>query len=186
VAISHPGRDSDPPAVPDKPSRQRGVGPTLLYAVLSANAVSQVGDMMVAVALPWFVLKTTGRVVQMGRAGAAVGIGTLLSSISGGPLVDRFGCSAASFGAMLGAFGAGALLGTLAFRLVGHRLPRRFTFLTCLLLVAPVVMFGSLAATPALAALLVALAVSGAIFGPMNSLCATAIQETTPRVSSGG
>jgi predicted MFS family arabinose efflux permease len=380
VTISDPGRDSDP-AMPKKTGRQRVAGRTPLYAVLSANAVSQVGDMMVAVALPWFVLKTTGSVVQMGLAGAAVGMGTLLSSISGGPLVDRFGfrrasilsdvaagatvaavpllywvgalpfwllltltfvisilnapgdlarralvptlahwaampleranaidtaiprfaqlagpliggvlvvvagaanvllldaatfllsaaavavavpshtdaedkrstprfsghdhqvfadCrltrsparqylselrdgfrfvrtsgllvslivvamvagllekplmsvvapvyaednygSAASFGAMLGAFGAGALLGTLAFSLVGHRLPRRFTFLTCLL-VAPVVMFGSLAATPPLAALLVALAVSGAIFGPMNSLFATAIQETTP------
>jgi MFS family permease len=73
----------------------------------------------------------------------------------------------------------GALVGTLAFSVVGHRLPRRFTFLACML-VAPVVMFGSLAATPPLAALLAALAVSGVVFGPMNSLFATAIQETTP------
>jgi predicted MFS family arabinose efflux permease len=91
---------------------------------------------------------------------------------------DNYG-SAASFGAMLGAFGAGALVGTLVFSVVGHRLPRRLTFLACML-VAPVVMFGSLAATPPLAALLAALAVSGVIFGPMNSLFATAIQETTP------
>jgi predicted MFS family arabinose efflux permease len=379
VAISDPGRDSDQPAMPKKPGRQRVVGRTPLYAVLSANAVSQVGDMMVAVALPWFVLKTTGSVVQMGLAGAVVGIGTLLSSVTGGPLVDRFGfrrasilsdvtagaavaavpllfwadalpfwllltlalvisilnapgdlarralvptladwaampleranaidtaiprfaqlvgpiiggvlvavagaanvllldaatfllsaavvtiavpshtedkpstrrlsgrdhqvfadCrltrsparqylselrdglrfvrtsgllvslivvamvagllekplmsvvapvyaednygSAASFGAMLSAFGAGALVGTLAFSVVGHRLPRRLTFLACML-VAPAVMFGSLAATPPLPALLAALAVSGVIFGPMNSLFATAIQETTP------
>jgi predicted MFS family arabinose efflux permease len=91
---------------------------------------------------------------------------------------DNYG-SAASFGAMLSAFGAGALAGTLAFSLVGPRLPRRLTFLACMLL-APVVMFGSLAATPPLAALLAALAVSGLIFGPMNSLFAIAIQETTP------
>jgi predicted MFS family arabinose efflux permease len=91
---------------------------------------------------------------------------------------DNYG-SAASFGAMLGAFGAGALVGTLVFSVVGHRLPRRLTFLACML-VAPVVMFGTLAATPPLAALLAALAVSGVIFGPMNSLFATAIQETTP------
>ena len=91
---------------------------------------------------------------------------------------DYYG-SAASFGAMLSAFGAGALAGTLAFSVVGHRLPRRLTFLGCLL-VAPVTMFGSLAATPPLAALLVALAVSGVLFGPMNSLFATAIQQTTP------
>jgi Major Facilitator Superfamily len=80
---------------------------------------------------------------------------------------------------LLGAFGAGALVGTLVFSVVGHRLPRRLTFLACML-VAPVVMFGTLAATPPLAALLAALAVSGVIFGPMNSLFATAIQETTP------
>jgi predicted MFS family arabinose efflux permease len=382
MAISDDSRrDSDQPTMPGETGPQRVVGRTPLYAVLGANAVSQVGDYMVAVALPWFVLQTTGSVVQMGLAGAVVGIGTLVSSISGGPLVDRFGFrpasilsdvtagaavaavpllfwadalpfwllltlaflisvlnapgdlarralvptlarwaampleranavdtaiprlaqlagpliggvlvavagaanvllldaatfilsaaavavavpsrtdaedkgsapgvsgrdhqafadsrlmqsparqylselrdgfrfvrtsgllisliviatvagllekplmsvvapvyardiygSAASFGAMLGAFGAGALVGTLAFSVVGHRLPRRLTFLACML-VAPVLMFGSLAVTPPLAVLLVALAVSGVIFGPMNSLFATAIQETTP------
>jgi MFS family permease len=86
----------DQPTMPGRAGRQRVVGRTPLYAVLSANAVSQVGDMMVVVALPWFVLQTTGSVVQMGFAAAAVGIGTLLSSISGGPLVDRFGFRRAS------------------------------------------------------------------------------------------
>ena len=386
MAVSDdPRRDSDQPAMSEEAPRQGVVGRTPLYAVLSANAVSQVGDMMVAVALPWFVLQTTGSVIQMGITGAAVALGTLLSSITGGPLVDRFGFrrasilsdvtagaavaavpvlfwvgvlpfgllltlalvisilnapgdlarralvptlarwaampleranavdtaiprlaqlvgpiiggilvaavgaanvllldavtflvsaaavavavpshadtntdaegkgntpgsrgrdqqvfadsrfmrsparqylselrdglrfvrtsgllisliviatvagllekplmsvvapvyaqdnygGAASFGAMLGAFGAGALSGTLAFSVVGHRLPRRLTFLTCML-VAPLVMFGALAATPPLPALLAALAVSGVIFGPMNSLFATAVQETTP------
>jgi len=97
MAISEdPRRDSDQPAIPGETDPQRVVGRTPLYAVLSANAVSQIGDMMVAVALPWFVLQTTGSVVQMGIVGAAVGIGTLLSSISGGPLVDRFGFRRAS------------------------------------------------------------------------------------------
>jgi hypothetical protein len=53
---------------------------------------------------------------------------------------DRHG-SAASFGAMLGAFGAGDLVATLAFSVVEHQLPRRLTFLAWLL--APVVMFGA-------------------------------------------
>ena len=96
---------------------------------------------------------------------------------------DYYG-SAASFGAMLGAFGAGALVGTLAFSVVGHRLPRRLTFLACLL-VAPVVMFGALAATPALAVLLVSLAVSGVIFGPMNPYSRPQYRRPPPRVSSG-
>jgi MFS family permease len=89
-------RDSDQPTMAEDAGRQRLVGRTPLYAVLSANAVSQVGDYMVAVALPWFVLQTTGSVVQMGFTGAVVGIGTLVSSISGGPLVDRFGFRRAS------------------------------------------------------------------------------------------
>jgi predicted MFS family arabinose efflux permease len=361
------------------PGRERVRHRTPLVAVLGANAVSQVGDLTVAVALPWFVLQTTGSVVQMGFTGAVVGTGALLASVTGGPLVDRLGLrrasvvsdlaagaavaaipllswagvlpfglflalafvvsvlnapgdmarralvptlarlaampleransadaaiarlaqlagpvlggvlvavagaekvllidaatfvvsavavaagvpshadgtdapagvlerdrqvfadcrptrsparqylselregfrfvrssgllvslvvvaavanllekplmsvvaplyaedlygSAASFGAMLGAFGAGALAGALAFGVVGHRLPRRLTFVVCLTL-APLVMFGSLAATPPLPVLLVVLAVSGVIFGPMNALSATAVQETTP------
>jgi len=97
MAISDdPRRDSDQPTIPGSAGGQRMVYRTPLYAVLSANAVSQVGDYMVAVALPWFVLQTTGSVVQMGIAGAVVGIGTLVSSISGGPLVDRFGFRRAS------------------------------------------------------------------------------------------
>lgn len=95
---------------------------------------------------------------------------------------DHYG-SAASFGAMLWCLRSGCSCRH-AFSVVEHQLPRRLTFLACML-VAPVVMFGALAATPPLAMLLVALAVSGVIFGPMNSLSATAIQETTPGVSSG-
>src|SRR5215207_7122738 len=97
MAISDDHRcDSDQPTMAEDAGRQRLVGRTPLYAVLSANAVSHVGDYMVAVALPWFVLQTTGSVVQMGFTGAVVGIGTLVSSISGGPLVDRFGLRRAS------------------------------------------------------------------------------------------
>src|SRR5829696_4680175 len=97
MAISDDHRcDSDQPTMAEDAGRQRLVGRTPLYAVLSANAVSHVGDYMVAVALPWFVLQTTGSVVQMGFTGAVVGIGTLVSSVTGGPLVDRFGFRRAS------------------------------------------------------------------------------------------
>jgi MFS family permease len=351
-----------------------------LYAVLGANAVSQIGDLTVAVAMPWFVLKTTGSVVQMGVAGGVVALGALLASVAGGPLIDRFGLrrasivsdvtagaavaaipllywsdrlpfgvflalaflisvlnapgdlarrslvptlarwavmpleransidtsiprlaqlvgpvvggvlivlvgaanvlllnaatfalsaaavlvgvpsradhhaaggdaaaaghepafvdcrmtkspaqqyweelrvgfrfvrssglllsllaivtvanllekplmsvvapvyaeeyygSAASFGSMLGAFGAGALLGAIGFAMVAGRLPRRGTFVVCLLL-APAVMFTALALTPPLPLLLVAMVISGVIFGPMNAVSATVVQEATP------
>lgn len=368
-----------PPADPSPALAAQAVGRLPLYSVLSANGVSLVGDMMVAVAMPWFVLETTGSVVQMGLAGAVVGVGALTASVAGGPLVDRIGLrrasvlsdlsagaavvaipllywadllpfavflglaflisvlnapgdlarralmptlaywagtsleransadtaipriaqlagpvlggllvaafgaaevllinaatfglsalavalgvpwkadaesrqpedppedtqvfadcrmtrsparqyfsdlaegfrfvrssgllmsliviaiganliekplmsvvapvyaesvygSAASFGAMLGAFGAGALAGTLGFGVLASQLPRRATFITCLLL-APLVMFGALALRPPLAVLLALLVVSGVLFGPMNSLLATTVQETTP------
>src|SRR5829696_140994 len=77
MAISDDHRcDSDQPTMAEDAGRQRLGGRTPLYAVLRANAVSQVGDYMVAVALPWFVLQKTGSVVQMGFTGAVVGIGT--------------------------------------------------------------------------------------------------------------
>jgi len=62
-----------------------------IYSLLSANAVSQVGDLMAMVAIPWFVLETTGSAARMGLTGAAIGIGTVLAGIFGGPLVDRAG-----------------------------------------------------------------------------------------------
>jgi MFS family permease len=97
MAVSdEPPGGSDQPTMPGPAGRPHVANRTPLYAVLGANAVSQVGDYMVAVALPWFVLQTTGSVVQMGFTGAVVGIGTLVSSISGGPLVDRFGFRRAS------------------------------------------------------------------------------------------
>ena len=62
-----------------------------IFSLLSANAVSQVGDLMAMVAIPWFVLETTGSAARMGLTGAAIGIGTVLAGIFGGPLVDRAG-----------------------------------------------------------------------------------------------
>ncbi|MDQ2674372.1 MAG: MFS transporter [Chloroflexota bacterium] len=60
-------------------------------SLMAANAVSQVGNMMTAVAVPWFVLETTGSAAQVGLVSAALAIGAVLPSILGGPLVDRIG-----------------------------------------------------------------------------------------------
>ncbi len=87
--------------------------------------------------------------------------------------------SAASLGAMLGAFGGGTFAGTLLFGAVGHRLPRRLTFLSCFV-TAPLIVFGVLAATPPLAVVVAAVALGGLIAGPINPLYATVIQEKTP------
>ncbi|RSO40400.1 hypothetical protein DMH15_15065 [Streptomyces sp. WAC 06725] len=62
-----------------------------IHALLGAVAVSSLGEAMMVVAVPWFVLKTTGSVAQ---TGIVVAIGAVTSGVVGfvaGPLVDRWG-----------------------------------------------------------------------------------------------
>jgi MFS family permease len=87
--------------------------------------------------------------------------------------------SPTSLGLALGAFGAGALAGSLLFGAVGRGWPRRRTFLTCWVL-GPLVIFGTLAATPPLGVLVAAGLLGGLLFGPINPLASTVIQEHTP------
>jgi predicted MFS family arabinose efflux permease len=79
--------------------------------------------------------------------------------------------SSADLGLMLGAFGASALVGALAFSAIGHRLPRRLTFLCCFTVV-PVV-YLTLATLPSLEVALVAITISGLAAGPLNPLLNT-------------
>jgi MFS family permease len=67
-----------------------------LFSVLFANAVSQVGDVMAKVAIPWFVLETTGSAAKMGITGAAIGAAMVFAGFFGGPVVDRVGFKRAS------------------------------------------------------------------------------------------
>jgi MFS family permease len=60
-------------------------------ALMTANAVRQVGAMMTAVAVPWLVLETTGSAARVGLTGVAIAIGWVAPSVLGGPLVDRLG-----------------------------------------------------------------------------------------------
>jgi predicted MFS family arabinose efflux permease len=64
---------------------------TPIFALLGANAVSQVGNMMIMLAVPWFVLETTGSAAKVGLTAAAVGVGAVVPAVLGGPLVDRLG-----------------------------------------------------------------------------------------------
>lgn len=82
-------------------------------------------------------------------------------------------------GAILGGFGAGALAGTLLFGALGHRLPRRATFLVCYVLVGPAA-YLTLAAAPPLAVLVGAFAVLGVLAGPIDPISLTVFQERTP------
>lgn len=87
--------------------------------------------------------------------------------------------SPTSLGIVLGAFGAGALTGSLVFGAVGSRWPRRRTFLLCYLL-GPLVIYGTLAATPTLGWVIIAAAICGLLFGPVNPIIVTVIQKRTP------
>jgi MFS family permease len=62
-----------------------------LAMLLLASAISQIGDAMAMVALPWFVLQTTGSAALTGLAGAVTVLPAFLAGIFGGVLVDRLG-----------------------------------------------------------------------------------------------
>jgi len=62
-----------------------------LFALLSANVLSLVGNQLTFVALPWFVLQTTGSAAKTGIAGSFIALPALLAAFLGGPLVDRWG-----------------------------------------------------------------------------------------------
>jgi len=92
---------------------------------------------------------------------------------------DEIYGSPESLGLMIGAFGGGALVGTVLYGVLGKRLPRRLTFLSCFV-AAPAVAFGTFAATPPLVAVLIAAALAGVIAGPINTMFETVVQEKTP------
>jgi MFS family permease len=62
-----------------------------LAALLVASAISHIGDAMALVALPWFVLQSTGSPTLTGFAGAATVLPAFLAGIFGGALIDRVG-----------------------------------------------------------------------------------------------
>jgi MFS family permease len=64
---------------------------TPILALLTANCVSQSGSMLTFIAIPWFVLITTGSAAQTGLVAAVGAIGHSLALIFGGTLVDRIG-----------------------------------------------------------------------------------------------
>lgn len=67
-----------------------------VVALLVANTVSQLGNTFSALAIPWFVLATTG---SAGLTGLTVAVGTLpviVAGIFGGVVVDRLGYRTAS------------------------------------------------------------------------------------------
>lgn len=62
-----------------------------IFALMSANAVSQTGNQLALLALPWFVLQITGSAASVGLAGAVEGVGIIFAAVLGGGIVDRIG-----------------------------------------------------------------------------------------------
>jgi MFS family permease len=86
--------------------------------------------------------------------------------------------SAADFGLLVGVLGGSALAGALGYSAIGHRLPRRKTFLVCFAGVP--IGYLALAAQPSLPVALAALALTGLAAGPINPLLFTVQTEIVP------
>lgn len=94
-------------------------------------------------------------------------------------VADRDLGGAAAFGALVGAMGGGALAGSLLFSAVGHRLPRRATFVTAFA-VAGGPPFWALAAAPPLPVLIAVYVVAGFAAGAINPLIGAVKLERVP------
>src|SRR6185437_6091299 len=79
------------PTQPARPARR-----TPLFALYTSNTVSAVGDVLMFIAVPWFVLQTTGSVVQTGVTAFFSTAAVAASALLGAPLVDRLGFRRAS------------------------------------------------------------------------------------------
>ncbi|MFF6961069.1 MFS transporter [Streptomyces sp. NPDC008317] len=87
-------------AIPHAHHRPDGSGPARdrrpLGVLLAANVVSIAGNMLTVVAVPWFVLETTGSPARAGLVAFAATLPVVLAAILGGPLIDRLGYAVTS------------------------------------------------------------------------------------------
>ena len=86
--------------------------------------------------------------------------------------------SAADLGLLYGVFGGAALAGSLAFSAIGHRLPRRITFVGCFAVIP--LLYLTMATLPTLELAAAALVVAGVASGPVNPLINTVLFELVP------
>ena len=74
------------PATPVLPSRRRP-----LYALVSANFISNIGNGITGLAIPWFVLESTGSASRTGVTAFFALLPMVIAAAFGGALVDRIG-----------------------------------------------------------------------------------------------
>jgi MFS family permease len=87
-----------PMAAPTRPRRDR----TALAGWLTAQIISLTGTRLSMIAVPWFVLTTTGSVTRTGLVAFAEMTPYVLVKALGGPLLDRIGARQVSVAADLG------------------------------------------------------------------------------------
>ncbi len=75
-----------------------------LYGWLTADAISLTGTRISMVAIPWFVLTTTGSPTQTGLVAFAEMFPLVLCKVLGGPLIDRLGARRVAITCDLGSF----------------------------------------------------------------------------------
>lgn len=81
------GRDVAVQAVTTHKERDRRSIPILV----SASTISSIGNAITSLAIPWFVLETTGSAAKTGIAGGLTVLATVISGMLGGAAVDRLG-----------------------------------------------------------------------------------------------
>ncbi len=75
------------------PARRDRTG---MLALWGGNWISTLGSLMSSLALPWFILETTGSAARTGLLATAITTGAVLSSVASGPMIDRLGFKRAS------------------------------------------------------------------------------------------
>ncbi len=70
---------------------EKKLNPIPIYSLFIANAISLVGNIFSAIAIPWFVLQTTGSAAQTGITGFFTILPVVIAGFLGGTLIDRFG-----------------------------------------------------------------------------------------------
>ncbi|XVU20734.1 MFS transporter [Actinoplanes sp. CA-054009] len=160
--------------------------------VLAANLISIAGNCLTYLAVPWFVLQSTGSATKAG----IVALCTLLLGLCLMTLVTRGldqGWSAVllpvhareelngaiDLGLLNAAFGVCALAGALLYGAVGGRF-RRWPVFTVAFLVGGMPRFVVAAFTDTFAPLAVVMAVEGLAFSVLNPIMATVTYESVP------
>jgi MFS family permease len=70
---------------------EKKLNPIPIYSLFIANAISLVGNVFTAIAIPWFVLQTTGSAAQTGITGFFTILPVVVAGFLGGTLIDRLG-----------------------------------------------------------------------------------------------